>query len=139
DLRDSRDLHGAGRRADVPSRPERADRARRPGGEVMETMRAVVMRDRKLVVAEVPMPSPGPGEVLVRTLACGICGSDLHALKFADKMVDAVKRSGGGAFGMDLARDIVMGHEFCAEVVEFGPGTQKSLKAGARVCSFPIL
>jgi threonine dehydrogenase-like Zn-dependent dehydrogenase len=102
-------------------------------------MRAAIMRNKKLVVDEMPVPSLGPGEVLVKTLACGICGSDLHALKFADKMVDAVKRSGGGAFGMDLGRDIVMGHEFCAEVVEFGPGTQKTLKAGARVCSFPIL
>jgi threonine dehydrogenase-like Zn-dependent dehydrogenase len=102
-------------------------------------MRAAIMRNKKLVVDEMPVPQLGPGEVLVKTLACGICGSDLHALKFADKMVDAVKRSGGGAFGMDLARDIVMGHEFCAEVVEFGPSTQKTLKAGARVCSFPIL
>jgi threonine dehydrogenase-like Zn-dependent dehydrogenase len=102
-------------------------------------MRAAIMRNKKLVVDEMPVPTLGPGEVLVKTLACGICGSDLHALKFADKMVDAVKRSGGGAFGMDLTRDIVMGHEFCAEVVEFGPGTQKTLKAGQRVCSFPIL
>jgi threonine dehydrogenase-like Zn-dependent dehydrogenase len=102
-------------------------------------MRAAIMRNQKLVVDEMPVPTLGPGEVLVKTLACGICGSDLHALKFADKMVDAVKRSGGGAFGMDLTRDIVMGHEFCAEVVEFGPGTQKTLKAGQRVCSFPIL
>ena len=46
----------------------------------MDLMRAVVMRDRTLMVAEVPVPEPGPGEVLVRTLACGICGSDLHAV-----------------------------------------------------------
>jgi threonine dehydrogenase-like Zn-dependent dehydrogenase len=97
------------------------------------------MRNKKLVVDEMPVPKLGPGEVLVKTLACGICGSDLHALKFADKLVDANKRSGGGAFGMDLSRDIVMGHEFCAEIVEFGPNTQKTLKVGARVCSFPIL
>ena len=38
---------------------------------------------------------PGPGEVLVRTLACGICGSDLHALKHADKMVELGRESGG--------------------------------------------
>ena len=50
-------------------------------------MRAVVMRDRALVVAAVPAPEPGPGEVLVRTLACGICGSDLHALKHAERFV----------------------------------------------------
>ena len=38
---------------------------------------------------------------------------------------------------MDLSRDIVMGHEFCAEIVDHGPGTTKSLKTGTRVCSMP--
>ena len=52
-------------------------------------MRAAVMRNKKLVVADIPVPEPGPGEVIVKTLACGICGSDLHALKHAEKMVDA--------------------------------------------------
>ena len=56
-------------------------------------MRAVVMRDRKLVVDTVPDPEPGPGEVLVKTLACGICGSDLHALKYADKMSEMARES----------------------------------------------
>ena len=41
-------------------------------------MQAVVMRNRKLLVDEVPNPEPGPGQALVKTLACGICGSDLH-------------------------------------------------------------
>jgi threonine dehydrogenase-like Zn-dependent dehydrogenase len=40
---------------------------------------------------------------------------------------------------MDLARDVVMGHEFCAEVVEHGPGTTGALRPGARVCSRPSL
>ena len=101
-------------------------------------MRATVMRNKKLVVADIPVPTPGPGEVLVKTLACGICGSDLHALKFAEKLVEGAKRS-GGAFVMDLNRDIVMGHEFCAEIVDFGPNTQKHFKAGQRVCAMPVL
>ena len=101
-------------------------------------MRAVVMRNRALVVAEVPTPEPGPGEVLVRTLACGICGSDLHALKHADRFVENSKRSGNPRV-MDLSRDVVMGHEFCAEIVDHGPGTTRTLKAGARVCSRPTL
>jgi threonine dehydrogenase-like Zn-dependent dehydrogenase len=101
-------------------------------------MRAAVMRDKKLVVDDVPVPDPGPGEVLVKTLACGICGSDLHALKHAEKLVEGAKRS-GGPFIMDLARDIVMGHEFCAEIVDHGPDTQKALKTGTRVCSLPVL
>ena len=104
----------------------------------MDLMRAVVMRDRKLVVAEVAVPRPGPGEVLVRRLACGICGSDLHALKHAERMVEAGRRAGNPRV-MDLARDVVMGHEFCAEIVEHGPLTTRALPAGTRVCSRPRL
>ncbi len=100
-------------------------------------MRAAVMRNHALVVDDVPDPEPAPGEVIARTLACGICGSDLHALAHAEKLVDGARRS-GAAFVMDLSRDIVMGHEFCAEIVEHGPGTQKTFPAGTRVCSLPI-
>src|SRR6202011_893940 len=101
-------------------------------------MRAAVMRSRKLVVADVPLPEPGPGEVLVKTLACGICGSDLHALKPAERFVQASRRA-GSVFTMDRARDVVMGHEFCAEIVEHGPGTRRTLPVGARVCSRPTI
>ncbi len=101
-------------------------------------MRAVVMRDQKLLVDTLPDPQPGPGDVLVRTLACGICGSDLHALKHAAKLSESSRES-GGTFGMDLARDVVMGHEFCAEVVEYGRETQHTLRPGTRVCSIPVL
>jgi threonine dehydrogenase-like Zn-dependent dehydrogenase len=101
-------------------------------------MRAAVMRDRKLVVADVPVPEPGPGEVLVRTLACGICGSDLHALKHTDAFVATARRAGNPRV-MDLTRDVVMGHEFCAEIVEHGPGTARALPVGTRVCSRPVL
>jgi threonine dehydrogenase-like Zn-dependent dehydrogenase len=96
------------------------------------------MRQKKLVVSDLPVPQPGPGEVLVKTLACGICGSDLHALKHAEKLVESARRS-GGPFVMDLSRDIVMGHEFCAEIVDHGPETTKALKTGTRVCSLPVL
>ena len=101
-------------------------------------MRAVVMLDHKLTVEDIPVPEPGQGEVLVKTLACGICGSDLHALKHTEKLVAISERS-GGVFNMDLSRGIVMGHEFCVEVVDFGPNTQKTLKAGTRAVSMPIL
>jgi threonine dehydrogenase-like Zn-dependent dehydrogenase len=101
-------------------------------------MRAAIMRHKKLVIGDVPVPEPGPGEVLVRTLACGICGSDLHALRHAEKFVELSRRN-GNAFVMDLARDVVMGHEFCAEIVEHGPGTTGTLKVGTRVCSRPVL
>jgi len=101
-------------------------------------MRAAVMRNKEILVDDIPVPAPGPGEVLVKTLACGICGSDLHALKHAEKLVEVSRRS-GGPFIMNLARDIVMGHEFCAELAEFGPNTPRKLKPGTRVCAMPVL
>ena len=101
-------------------------------------MRAAVMRNRALMVADISDPQPGSGEVLVKTLACGICGSDLHALKHADKFVENSRRS-GNSLVMDLRRDVVMGHEFCAEIVEHGPQTTRALPAGTRVCSRPML
>lgn len=101
-------------------------------------MRAAVMRNKEILVDDITVPAPGPGEVLVKTLACGICGSDLHTLKHAEKLVEVARRS-GGPFIMDLTRDIVMGHEFCAELVDFGPDTQRRFKPGARVCAMPVL
>lgn len=100
-------------------------------------MKAAVMRDSKLVVAEIPAPRPEAGEALVKTLACGICGSDLHALRHGDYLVAKSKET--GLFAMDLNRDIVMGHEFCAEVLDYGPGSERRLKEGTRVCAMPLL
>ena len=101
-------------------------------------MRAAVMRNAQIVVDTIPDPVPGDGEVLVKTLACGICGSDLHALKHADKMVEAAQES-GAPFVLDVRRDVVMGHEFCAEVVDLGPNTSTTIRPGARVVSMPIV
>ncbi len=100
-------------------------------------MRAAVMRDRKILTDTVPDPEPQTGEVLVRTIVCGICGSDLHALKHTDLMVEAAKES-GAPFVMDPKRDVVMGHEFCAEIIDYGPNTAKRFSTGASVCSMPI-
>jgi threonine dehydrogenase-like Zn-dependent dehydrogenase len=90
------------------------------------------------VVDTVPDPVPSQGEVLVRTLACGICGSDLHALQHADKMVEAAQET-GAPFTIDLQRDLVMGHEFCCEVLELGPDAYTTARRGDRVVSMPLL
>jgi len=100
-------------------------------------MRAAVMRNSRMVVDTVPDPVPGPGEVLVKTLACGICGSDLHALKHTRQFVENSPQGLSG--GMDVARDVVMGHEFCAEILDYGPGCSRRLPVGTRVCSVPVL
>ena len=101
-------------------------------------MRACTMRDQQLHVETLPDPEPRSGQVLVKTLACGICGSDLHMLEHAERMLEIGRRSGQVGSGMDLARDVVMGHEFCAEIVDFGPDTGRTLAPGTRVCSMPI-
>ena len=100
-------------------------------------MQAVVRRNKKLVRADIAEPVPGAGQVLARTLCCGICGSDLHALHSFEKMLDLSARTGAPST-VDPAADIVFGHEFCAEILDFGPDTDKRLKAGTRVVTMPI-
>jgi threonine dehydrogenase-like Zn-dependent dehydrogenase len=102
-------------------------------------MRAAIMRGGEIISDTLPDPMPGDGQVLVKTLACGICGSDLHALRHADEMTALAREAASPFFSMDLERDVVMGHEFCAEIVEFGPGTSQTLKKGDRVCSLPVV
>ena len=101
-------------------------------------MRAAIFRNGEIVVDTMAEPVPGAGQVLVRTLACGICGSDLHARKHAHRMVE-MSRFFPSRKPMDLSRDVVFGHEFCCEIVDYGPDTQRRLKPGARVCSIPAL
>lgn len=97
------------------------------------------MRDHRLVVEDVPDPTPGPGQVLVRTLACGICGSDLHYLQHLDAMIALAERTRPGQPTLSPQRAVVMGHEFCAEIVDLGPGTVGALRKGARVASMPVV
>ncbi|WP_328787954.1 zinc-binding dehydrogenase [Streptomyces sp. NBC_00273] len=99
-------------------------------------MRAAITRSGKLSVEEVPMPVPQAGQVLVRTLACGICGSDLHALDDPGAFAEVSRRSGGVPY--DIRDGIVLGHEFVAEVVDYGPGTARMLPTGTTVCGPPI-
>jgi threonine dehydrogenase-like Zn-dependent dehydrogenase len=101
-------------------------------------MKAAVMRGHRLVVDEVPDPVPSEGQLLVRTIACGICGSDLHFLKYADEIAElAVDLGAPGRY--DLSKDIVMGHEFAAEVIEAGPNTSAAVSPGDVVVSIPMM
>jgi threonine dehydrogenase-like Zn-dependent dehydrogenase len=96
------------------------------------------MRDASIVVDTVAEPEPLAGEVLVSTLVCGICGSDLHALKHGESMVEASREAGAPSV-MDLSRDVIMGHEFCGEILDFGPNTSGTHKKGSRVVHPAIL
>jgi 2-desacetyl-2-hydroxyethyl bacteriochlorophyllide A dehydrogenase len=104
-------------------------------------MRASVLRDGRMVYRDdLPEPVPGPGQVLVAVRSCGICGSDLHFAAHGELMLEMSEQAGAGARGIevDLSRDIFMGHEFSAEILEAGPDTETH-PAGTMVTSLPIV
>src|SRR6266403_4351094 len=72
---------------------------------------------KHLEIAELPEPTPGPGEVLVRVAACGICGSDVHGYD--------------GSSGRRIP-PLVMGHEASGVVAAVG-SSAKNFAEGDRV------
>lgn len=89
-------------------------------------MRAMVFRDKQLMIdEEARRPEPGPMQVLARVRACGVCGSDLHAVQYAEGRVPSIE-------------GVIMGHEFVAEVVAAGTGAE-SWQPGTRVLSSPSM
>ncbi|UVO51980.1 zinc-binding dehydrogenase [Sphingomonas sp. SUN019] len=97
-------------------------------------MKAAVLRNARIAVEDVPEPQPQPGMMMVRPLACGICGSDLHARDHAPHLCGLLHRAGFRGF-MDPARPVVMGHEFCCEVLE----KAGDFRSGDRVVALPFL
>jgi 2-desacetyl-2-hydroxyethyl bacteriochlorophyllide A dehydrogenase len=84
-------------------------------------MRAAVLNDsHQLEVTEVPDPSPGPGELLLQVTACGICGSDLKLRP-------------------SMPAGLVMGHEFCGEIVATGADTESQWQVGRHVTALPLI
>ena len=68
-------------------------------------MKAVRMyKPGDLRVEDVPVPVPGEGEVLLKVMACGVCGSDIPRVN---------------KYGAHIA-PLTIGHEFSAEVVQLG-------------------
>jgi L-gulonate 5-dehydrogenase len=79
-------------------------------------------------VRDVPEPDePGPGEVLVRPAAVGICGSDFHF--FEGRLSE---HAGGSGFPR------IQGHEVAATVESVGPGCREGLRPGQTVALFPL-
>ena len=106
-------------------------------------MRAAVLRGGEMLVRDdVAEPEPRLGQVLVQVQACGICGSDLHFTKHGQTMLDLGDEMEGvpdmGDAPLDTGRDVFMGHEFAAEVLEVGPDTVAPAP-GALVTSLPVL
>jgi threonine dehydrogenase-like Zn-dependent dehydrogenase len=54
-------------------------------------------------------------------------------------MVAKSQEFGGPYAAVDLGKRIVMGHEFVGEIVDYGPGSRRPLKVGAKVTSAPVM
>lgn len=101
-------------------------------------MRAVVIQHAELRVDELAEPTPGPGQVRLRVVRCGICGSDLHARHGIDDWADLAEQTGYHRFGRS-SEPVVFGHEFSGEVAEYGPGCSQDVPSGTPVVALPLL
>ncbi|GAA5022153.1 hypothetical protein GCM10025794_08700 [Massilia kyonggiensis] len=83
-------------------------------------MKAAVVRafGQPLYIEDAPVPVPGPGQVLVKIEACGVCHTDLHAA--------------GGEWPVKPNPPFIPGHEGVGYVAEVGPGV-KHVRSGDRV------
>ena len=85
-------------------------------------MRALVKTEPGpgLELLDVPEPSPGPGDVKIRVLRAGLCGTDLHLFEWDDWAAATVKAP------------MTIGHEFYGEVAEVGEDVT-TIRVGQRV------
>ncbi len=88
-----------------------------------EKMRcAVLVAPQVMELQEADVPAPGPGEVMIRVKAVGVCGSDLHFFV--------------GRLQKEVSYPYVVGHEFSGEVAALGQGVE-GLRVGQRVACAP--
>lgn len=89
-------------------------------------MRAAVFErtGAPLSVASAPDPTPGPADLIVKVAYSGVCGTDLHLTQP----------------GMDtfLPPGMILGHEFCGEVVDMGREAKSAWRPGDRVTVMPF-
>ena len=84
----------------------------------MTSMKAVVFRGQgQIEIAEVPKPTPGPGEAVIRITATTICGTDVHIVR--------------GEY--PVKPGLVLGHEPVGVIEELGAGLDKYYRVGERV------
>lgn len=102
-------------------------------------MKAAYFENGQVRVGDMPEPIPGKGQALVRTHSCGLCASDQHFLHGGQNIIDLSRRMGGPYAALDYARPFVPGHEFVGEVIDYGPGSRRSVAPGRRVTSVPIM
>jgi scyllo-inosose 3-dehydrogenase len=102
-----------------------------PGDEERRLARNgnLVWKHPRFRVADLPEPSPGADEVLIRVRACGVCGSDVHMYEKDDE--------GYMVYPGMLSTPVVTGHEFSGVVEAVGENVV-DLEPGDAVCSEEI-
>lgn len=89
---------------------------------------AVFLGNRRIEIRNFPDPTPGPGEVVIRMRASGMCGSDLKFYRSPPGEAQKALGLGGDA------EPFIAGHEPCGEVVARGPGvSEREAPTGQRV------
>src|SRR3954449_4208240 len=101
-------------------------------------MKAVACQKGELDVVAMPAPRPGPGQVLLDVVRCGICGSDLHARLHGDELAEVAAEIGYPEL-MRSDQQVVMGHEFSGRVASYGADTRKRVDRGAPVVALPLI
>jgi len=97
-------------------------------------MRAAVFHGREdLRLEDVPEPAVGPGEVKLRVLYNGICGSDLHEYYHGP----ITTRSTTPHPLTGVKNPVILGHELSGEVIELGQGVE-DLRIGDKVAVEPV-
>lgn len=84
---------------------------------------AVFYKKHDLKIEEIKKPEPGPGEVLIKVMACGICGTDVHIFE-------------GDEGAAATPAGTVLGHEFSGSIEKTGEGVT-AFREGDRVCVDP--
>ncbi len=83
-------------------------------------MKVAVVNQGVLTLDEVAEPTPGPGQLVLRVVACGICGSDLKTAGY-------------------MPAGAVMGHEFVGHVVAAGPDVAAAWPLGTAAVGMPVM
>jgi propanol-preferring alcohol dehydrogenase len=79
----------------------------------MTLVRTAPIEDHPLALQDLPAPSPGPGELLVKISTCGVCRSNLHMIE-GDWL----------ATGFPAKLPIIPGHEICGRVAKVGSNVE---------------
>jgi threonine 3-dehydrogenase len=106
----------------TPTTPATAASPRTPSSVRARTMHAVVKAAAGpgAEIREVPVPECGPGQLLLRVLRAGVCGTDLHIVSW------------DGWSASRIRPPVTLGHEFVGEIIERGAGVT-AFELGERV------